>query len=485
MNRDQAPPSATTDLCFLPASVLAKEIADERLSSVEVVEAFLARIAKYDAKLHAYVEVYSDEARFAAEAADKAVFSGNSVGPFHGVPIALKDLVELNGRVTTGGSAHFRNRRSVRTAEIARRLISNGLIILGKTQTVEFAYSGWGTNQRMGTPWNPWDCLTQRTPGGSSSGSGVAVAAGLAPWAIGTDTGGSVRLPASFCGLTGLKTTIGRISTDGIIPLSQTLDTPGTLTRSVTDAALLYNLIRGFDQLSTDAVSADDPLSKLRRGVRGLKLGRMPSIERDGADEVVLEAYDRSLRTLAELGAEIVDLILPFRFKDCFPIHMTIVNAEAYANFRDLIDDETTLLDESVRTGIRAGRDITALQYISALRQQGEFQREMNQALCEVDALLTPTTDTAAVAVDGLDKSRPPSRFTRFANTLGMSALALPNGATSAGLPLSLQIVCRGYEEALALRIGCAFQEATLWHLRVPCLGCVEGGSSPPGRDDV
>jgi len=210
----------------------------------------------------------------------------------------------------------------------------------------------------------------------------------------------------------------------------------------------------------------------------------MPSIERDGADEVVLEAYDRSLRTLAGLGAEIVDLVLPFRFKDCFPIHMTIVNAEAYANFRDLIDDETTLLDESVRTGIRAGRDITAQQYISALRQQGEFQRLMNQALCEVDALLTPTTDTAAVPVDGLDKNRPPSRFTRFANTLGMSALALPNGATSAGLPLSLQIVCRGYEEALALRIGHAFQEATLWHLRVPYLGCVEAGSSYVERPD-
>jgi aspartyl-tRNA(Asn)/glutamyl-tRNA(Gln) amidotransferase subunit A len=241
-NGDNVVTSSTEDLCFLPVSVIAEKIANGQLSSVDVVDAFLARIAKYDNKLHAYVDVYRKDVRLAADAADKAIRSGHAVGPFHGVPIALKDLIELNGRITTGGSAHFRNRRSVVTATIAQNLIANGVIILGKTHTVEFAYSGWGTNRHLGTPWNPWDNLTPRTPGGSSSGSAVAVAAGLAPWAIGTDTGGSVRLPASFCGLTGLKTTIGRVSTDGIIRLSQTLDTAGPLTRSVLDAALLYNL---------------------------------------------------------------------------------------------------------------------------------------------------------------------------------------------------------------------------------------------------
>ncbi|RUZ75213.1 amidase [Mesorhizobium sp. M7A.F.Ca.US.006.01.1.1] len=468
--------SLNNDPCFLPVSVLAKHFGSGRLSPVDVMDAFLARIAKYDEKLHAYSDVYRDEARLAAEAADKAIRSGHPVGAFHGVPIALKDLIELNGRITTGGSAHFRNRRSQATATLARRLIANGVIILGKTHTVEFAYSGWGTNQHMGAPWNPWDNLTARTPGGSSSGSGVAVAAGLAPWAVGTDTGGSVRLPASFCGLTGLKPTIGRISTAGIIPLSQTLDTPGPLARSVLDVALLYNLMRGSDPLDQSAgiVPAKDPLPMLRRGVLGLRLGRMPLCEREGATADVLEAYDRSLQVLTQLGAEIVDVELPFRFEDCFPVHMTIVNSEAYANFHEVVDDETTLLDESVRIGIRRGRDISARQYLSARTQQGELQRAMAHALRDLDALLTPTTETAAIPITGVDKDKPPSRFTRFANTLGLCALALPNGATSAGLPLSLQIVCKGYDEALALRVGYAFQEATEWHLRVPELRSAE-----------
>src|SRR5207248_6083344 len=165
-----------------------------------------------------YVDVYADDARLAAEAADKAIRSGHRVGPLHGVPIALKDLIDLEGRVTTGGSEVWRERRSTVTATLARRLISAGMIVLGKTHTVEFAMGGWGTNEHRGTPWNPWDLGVARTPGGSSSGSGVATAAGFAPWAIGTDTGGSVRLPGSWCGLRGLKTTIGRGSTHRILP---------------------------------------------------------------------------------------------------------------------------------------------------------------------------------------------------------------------------------------------------------------------------
>src|SRR3954453_8693772 len=217
---------SNTDPCYLPAHVLAAEIAARRLSPVDVVEAMLARIAAHDAKLHAFIDVYADDARLAAEAADKAIRSGHSVGPLHGVPIALKDLIDLEGRVTTGGSMAWRDRRSPATATLARKLIAAGMIVLGKTHTVEFAMGGWGTNEHLGTPWNPWDLETPRTPGGSSSGTGVAVAARMAPWGIGTDTGGSVRLPASWCGLSGLKTTVGRISTYGIIPLSSTFDTP-------------------------------------------------------------------------------------------------------------------------------------------------------------------------------------------------------------------------------------------------------------------
>src|ERR1700694_4088300 len=259
------------------AQKLAEAIAARRLSPVDVVAAFLDRIAAQDAKLHAFVEVYTDEARLSAQAAGKAIPSGHAVGPLHGVPIALKDLIEIEGKIVTGGTLIWRGRRAERTATLARALIAQGMIVLGKTHTVEFAYGGWGTNARMGTPLNPWDPKMPRTPGGSSSGSGVAVAARLAPWAIGTDTGGSVRLPASFCGLTGLKTTIGRVSTYGILPLSPTLDTPGALARSVDDAALLYRAMCGPDPLDprTLGVPPGDLTEGWKRGIRGMRLARM------------------------------------------------------------------------------------------------------------------------------------------------------------------------------------------------------------------
>src|SRR3954464_789706 len=260
--------SVPTDPALMPAHVAAREIAAGRLSPVDLVDALLDRIEALEPKLHAFVELYAADARLAAEAADKAVRSGHAVGPLHGVPVALKDLVEIEGRITMGGSAAHRERRSAVTATIARRMIAQGMIVLGKTHTVEFAYGGWGTNQHLGTPWNPWDLEIARTPGGSSSGSGVAVAAGMAPWAIGTDTGGSVRLPASFCGLTGLKVTIGRISAYGIIPLSSSLDTPGPMARTVEDTALLFNVLQGpdpQDQL-TRGIAPCDPMPTLHRG---------------------------------------------------------------------------------------------------------------------------------------------------------------------------------------------------------------------------
>src|SRR5262247_4203942 len=215
---------------------------------------------------HAFIAVYDADARLAAEAAEKAIRSGHRVGPLHGVPIALKDLVDLQGRVTTGGSMVWKDRVSPVTATLAERLIAAGMIVLGKTHTVEFAMGSFGTNTHMGTPRNPWDPVVHRTPGGSSSGSGVAVAAGLAPMAIGTDTGGSVRIPAAWCGIVGLKVTHGRISTYGVLPLSTTLDTPGPMTRTVEDAALLYRALNGPDPLdpATSTWAADDPLPTLR-----------------------------------------------------------------------------------------------------------------------------------------------------------------------------------------------------------------------------
>ncbi len=365
-------------------------------------------------------------------------------------------------------------------------MIAKGMIVLGKTHTTEFAMGGWGTNQHMGTPWNPWDQAVARTPGGSSSGSGVAVAALMAPWAIGTDTGGSVRLPASFCGLTGLKTTIGRISTHGIIPLSNSLDTPGPMARSVEDAAILYAVLQGSDPLdpTTRGIPADDPMPTLGRGVRGLRLARMPRAEREGVAPDMLATYDASIDMLANLGADIVDVELPFSFAQCLDAGV-ISQAESYFFNGMLAEDTSAQLDDAVRKRILAGADISANTYLKTKRMQRELRQKFHAAMDGIDALLTPTTEIAAIPVDEVDEEKNPARFTRFCNFLELSALALPNGFTAGGLPLSLQIVCRGYDEAMALRVGHAFQQATQWHHRLPSLASIEASRRPASSATV
>ncbi|HXC29031.1 MAG TPA: amidase [Stellaceae bacterium] len=463
----------TGDPSLLSATELSAAISSGKLSPVEVMDAFLSRIAAQDQRLHAYIAVYADEARLAAEAADKAIRSGHQIGPLHGVPIALKDLMDLEGRVTTGGSMAWRERRSTVTATLAKKLIAAGMIVLGKTHTVEFAMGGWGTNHHMGTPWNPWDKEVARTPGGSSSGSGVAVASAMAPWAIGTDTGGSVRLPASWCGITGLKTTIGRVSCYGILPLAPSLDTPGPMARSVEDAALLFTVMQGvdpFDRLTLSAPAPCDPFPSLRRGIKGLRLARMPASERNGCDPEMLAAYDGALETLARAGAEIVDVALPIAFADATVATGRIIGSEAYRLTGALVDDPSLPIDPAVRPRIQLGRDIRAHQYLQALADRDRMKADFLAALdrAGIDALLTPTTLTAAIPNDAVDQSTTNAHFTRVFNLLEMCGLAVPNGFTASGLPLSLQIVCRPYDEAMALRIGWAYQQMTQWHTRRP-----------------
>src|SRR6266436_217531 len=398
----------TLDPVWAGVAELSRAFETRALSPVDVVDALLARIARRDPALHAYIAIYESEARLAAEAADKAIRSGHAVGPLHGVPIALKDLIDLEGRVTTGGSMVWRDRRSPSTATLARKLIAAGLIVLGKTHTVEFAMGGWGTNQHLGTPWNPWDLAVPRTPGGSSSGSGVSVAAGLAPWAIGTDTGGSVRLPASWCGLSGLKTTIGRVSTYGILPLAPSLDTPGPLARSVEDAALLYSLMPGPDPLDPRTLAAPapgDPLAGLRRGVRGLRLARMPAAEREGCTAEMLAAYDAAAEALGRLGAEIVEVALPCRFADATVMVGRIIGSEAYQLVGDLVDNPALPIDDAVRPRIQIGRGISARDYLAAIAERDALKRRFLGALDGIDALLTPTTQSAAIPVDSVDQT--------------------------------------------------------------------------------
>ena len=460
------------DPAFASAAELGRAIQARTLSPVDAVDALLGRIDRLEPKLQAFTEVLSADARLAAEGADRAIRSGHGVGPLHGVPVVLKDLIDLEGRITMGGSAAHRARRAARTATIARRLIGQGMIVLGKTHTVEFAYGGWGTNQHLGTPRNPWDPETPRTPGGSSSGTGVAVAARMAPWGIGTDTGGSVRLPAAFCGLTGLKVTVGRVSTWGIVPLSTTLDTPGPLARTVEDVALLYEAISGPDlrDPTTRGIAPDAPWPVLNRGVRGLRLGRMPAAEREGVAADMLAAYDAALDLLAGQGAEIVDVALPFRFSDCVAMSQ-ITNAEAYFVNGALAEDPSAPLGDAVRARILAGAQVSAQDYLATLHRRAAMKLHYAAAVEGIDALLTPTTECAAVALAEVDEAHLPSRFTRFGNLLDLCGLSLPNGFTATGLPLSLQIVCRGYDEAMALRIGQAYQRVTDWHLRRPPIG--------------
>ena len=378
------------------------------------------------------------------------------------MPVAVKDIVDIEGRITTGGSRAWEKRVSPATAALVKRLVRAGMVVIGKTHTVEFAMGSFGTNQHMGTPWNPWDMKTLRAPGGSSSGTGVAVAAALAPCGIGTDTGGSVRIPAAWCGIVGLKTTIGRVSVEGVLPLAHTLDTPGPMCRDVEDAALLFGVLR--------EPSADDPLAGLRRGVAGLTLGRLPQRDREPASAEVLEAYDESLRVLEKLGARIVDVQLPKPFVELGAMVGRIIGAEGYSYVGHLVDDPKQPVDDDVRPRIQLGRDMSAKDYLLLLREREALKRAWNDALAKVDALLTPATATAAPRVQDIDQKGSAAIYTRAVNLVDWCALALPNGFTAGGLPTSLQIACRGYDEAAALRIGWAFEQATAWHRRTPSL---------------
>jgi aspartyl-tRNA(Asn)/glutamyl-tRNA(Gln) amidotransferase subunit A len=449
-----------TDLCMMSASELSRKISSQQLKSLQVVDAFLDRIARLDSVLHSYVSVFEDGARAAAAHADRAIEAGKSKGPLHGLPIALKDLIELSGSVTTGGSAHYRDQRSTVTAHVAQHLLDQGMIVLGKTHTVEFAYGGWGTNEHLGAPVNPWDMSVHRVPGGSSSGSGVAVAGNLAPWALGTDTGGSVRLPAAFCGLVGLKTTAGLISTHGVMPLSITLDSVGPMTRSVEDAALLFSAMLPERARKHVSLMGESDIT-------GLRFGRIHPAEREGINAEILKAYDDAIEVFRGLGAEIVEVTLPFALSS-FSLKRTISEAEAYFIRGSLAEDANVVIDRDVRTRILKGKDITLPDYLSTRLLQAKHKAEVLAALKGVDAFLTPTTNEPPIVIRDAAPDGVPSNFTRFVNFCELCALARPDGFSSGGLPLSLQIVARPFDEDLTLSIGRAYQLATKWHLRQP-----------------
>jgi len=468
-------PAATTgagdDIAFAPMHALATRLKAGDLSAATLVDCYLQRIGRHDDKYHAFVEVYADEARAAAEAADRARKAGQASGALHGIPLALKDLIDVAGKRTTGGSLYWRERVSPVTATVARRLSDAGMITLGKTHMVEFAFGAWGTNQTMGTPWNPWDLETPRAPGGSSSGSGVAVAAALAPAAIGSDTGGSVRIPASLCGIVGLKTTVGRVSNYGTLRLSETLDTLGPMTRDVEDAALLFNAMHGFDPQDAGTLphAQVDALRDLKTGVSDMRFAVLPDAELGELDPAVARAFAAALDVMRGLGARIETLALPLAYKRLAEIVGKIIAAEGYALHREWIDRDDLPFDRDVRDRIRWAKGLSAADYIQVMAERRHLQREVDAFLRDYDALLMPTTPLPAIPLSAVDQGKAPmSLLTRPINLLDMCALALPCGFTAGGLPVSLQIAGRGYEEARILRIGWAFENATEWHRRRP-----------------
>ncbi len=428
---------------------LNQKYAEGSFSPNDAVNNCLENIEALDPTIEAWQAVYEEEAREAAALASAEIEAGKRRGSFHGVPFALKDIVDVEGKRTAAGCAEWRERRSKVTAEIAQRLMAAGGILIGKTKTVEFAFGGWGTNQRMGTPHNPWDAEVARTPGGSSSGSGAAVASGMVPCAIGTDTGGSVRLPAAFCGIVGLKTTEGLLPTDGIVPLSHTLDTPGPMARTVADVALMY-----------EALCLEPVNLELSAEMSGTRIGYLSDEERLGIDPEQLGAYDRSLDQLADLGAEIVQFQPAKPFEEMKEAAAIILTAEGYFHHGALMDDPESLVDENVRPRFKAGAAISSAQYVGALLQRESDRESFSSAMQGIDALVTPTTPMLPPAVADVDESSTPARFTRAINYLAMCGTSVPSGISSQGLPTSLQIACAGGNEAVCLQISAAYEQA-------------------------
>ena len=458
-------------------SGLSKAYRQGKVSPVKVVEHFLDAISNLDPHLGAYQEIWAESALDMALASEKALSSGYDLGPFHGIPFALKDIFHVKGKVTTCGSAAMIDHVADQTSTVVSRLIEAGGITLGKTKTVECAFGGWGTNQKMGTPKNPWDMTTHRVPGGSSSGSAVAVAARMAVCGVGSDTGGSVRLPAAFCGLVGLKVTAHRLPLDGIMPLSQTLDTPGPIAQTVEDALIMFEAMEGQEgwKILQNLSQRTGLYAQLHRGVAGLRLGSITPEERQLCSQDILNAYDMALERLASLGAIIETFHNPISYGELADDNGLITAVEAYANHGLYYEDLNLPMDEDVRKRMLSGKTHPGHEYAKQLekrkRRIGEFEMALNGYEGQgFDALVTPSVVDVAPAVTDADQNFAPGYFTRPFNYLEMCGLSLPIDLNKNGLPTSLQIIGRAHDEAMVLRIGAAL-EKDLPPIGLPHLG--------------
>jgi aspartyl-tRNA(Asn)/glutamyl-tRNA(Gln) amidotransferase subunit A len=458
----------------LTLTELAAGLSARKFSSREIADALLARIAKADARLHAFTEVYATEARAIADAADTARASGFPLGPLHGLPIGYKDLCDIKGRIGTGGSKMWEKRVATETSATVERLTTAGMFPLGKLHMVEFAFGGWGTNPLMGAPVNPWDLETHRTPGGSSSGTGVAVAARLAPAGIGSDTGGSVRIPCAFNGLVGLKVTFGRISLHGTMLLSWTLDSIGPMARCVEDCALLLNALAAPDP--RDPTTLDQPLEDFAAAAKGGSVEGMriavPDTKQlpDFMHPDVTQAWQAAARTFESLGATVEAVRLPSWFFEVAQAAGTISTSEMFSLHRGWIEDMGKAIGPGVRGRALLGKDFKPGAYAEELRRMKERRAEFARWMKPYDAILAPTNAVPAIPLSEVEETSPiPGYLTRPGNYLGLCSLAMPSGF-SGGLPVGIQIIGKPYAEADVLKLGKAFQDATDFHRRAPDL---------------
>jgi aspartyl-tRNA(Asn)/glutamyl-tRNA(Gln) amidotransferase subunit A len=466
----------TTEPALMSLTSVAQAIAQKRLSSREATQSCLDRIAQWQPRLNAFMAIEAEAALAAADEADAALAKGNNRGALHGVPLAHKDMYYEAGKVVTCGSRIRRDFVATTTSTALQRLKDAGTVRLGSLQMAEFAYGPTGHNSHYGPVHNPWgiDHIT----GGSSSGSGSAVAARLTFAALGSDTGGSIRMPAHFCGVTGLKTTVGRISRAGAMPLSQSLDTVGPLARSVEDCALLLGLMAGADPEDPTAVAGPVPDygAATTGSIKGLTIGVPTAFYVDDLDSEVAGILEATIAVLRREGANIVQVELPDQ-RQLTAACQLVLAVEAAAFHKRWMIERPQDYGPQVLMRLQNGLAIPGVSYLEAVRWRGPALSAHRAAVAGVDAVIAPVAPVAAPTIAESDVGNSPdaeaviqrlTRFTRPVNYLGLPSLAIQSGFTQSGLPVAMQLIGSSFDEAMLLRIGAAFQRATDFHDRVP-----------------
>ncbi|MGD8881508.1 MAG: amidase [Desulfobacterales bacterium] len=475
---------AMTPLHYQTISELAALIRKGEITCVELARHFISRINRLEDKLNAYRLLCMERAMDRAKAADSAFKEGGDRSPLQGIPYAVKDLINVKGLATTAGAKIFEQHIAAEDAAVIHRLEQAGMILLGKTNTVQFAFSGVGINHDHGTPYNPWS-ESHYLPGGSSSGSGVAVAAGLVPMALGTDTGGSVRVPAALCGTAGLKTTVGRVSRAGVYPLSWSLDSVGVLARSVADAALVYQCMQGADinDDTTLGLADQDVLKDLKSSVKGRRLAFAETVFFDDIHPEVNTAVRVCGDVFKELGAEVSSIKFA-EAAEALALNPggVFIASEGYTVNQKWLVENFDQLDPVVAQRMIKGKEIPAAKYLGNMLAAKRLRAKVYNILKDIDALLVPTTCVPAIPVTEVDTDIDTYlkynamylRNTNIGNTLNLCGLNVPCGFTKEGLPIGLLIYGKPFQEEVVLNIGYAFQQSTDWHRKTPDLSWLE-----------